>query len=72
MNDGIPAYAFLPLLKRHPELRKLRNTLTDNYDAFYKHLGLFRDEMPQIMSALASVDVLSGIDELEYAQLNSK
>lgn len=67
MNDGVPALAFLPLLKRHPELRKLRNVLVDNYDSFYKHLGLFRDEMPQIIAALASVDVLSGVDELEYA-----
>ena len=68
MNDGFPTAAFIPLLKQYPELFELKNELVDNYDAFYKHLGIFRDEMMLMMQAVTSVDVLSGTDNLKYAE----
>ena len=71
MNDGFPTAAFIPFLKQHPELFELKNELIDNYDSFYKHLGIFRDEMMLMMQAITSVDVLSGTDDLKYASNSS-
>lgn len=68
MNDGVPYMAYLPVMNQHSDLRKLRMEFVDNYASFYKHLGIFRDEMPNVMSALALVDVLSGKDILEYEE----
>lgn len=70
MNDGFPSAAFLPFIKQFPELFELKSELVDNYDSFYKHLGIFRDEMLLLMQAVTSVDVLSGTDNLKYSSIN--
>ena len=66
MQDGFPAAAFEPFIKQFPDLRKLRNNLEDLYSKFYIHLGITREEMMQLMKIVTDVDVLSGVDVLEY------
>lgn len=66
MQDGFPSAAFEPFIKQFPELRKLRNNLEDLYSKFYIHLGITREEMMQLMKVVTDVDVLSGVDVLEY------
>ena len=68
MQDGFPAAGFEPFIKQFPELRKLRNNLEDLYSSFYQYLGITREEMMQIMKVVTEVDVLSGIDKLEYME----
>lgn len=66
MNDGFPTSAFIPFLKQFPELTKVHNELEDKYATFYSHLGIFRDEMMEMIRGLTSVDVLTGTENLEY------
>lgn len=66
MQDGFPSAAFEPFIKQFPELRKLRNNLEDLYSKFYIHLGITREEMMQLMKVVTDVDILSGVDVLEY------
>ena len=68
MNDGFPSAAFEPFIKQFPELRRLRNNLEDLYFSFYQHLGITREEMMQLMKVVTDVDVLSGVDVLEYME----
>lgn len=68
MHDGFPVEAFIPFLKQFPELFVIRTQLHDNYAEFYQYLGIGRSEMMSMMRAAASVDVLAGIDNLEYAE----
>lgn len=66
MIDGFPGSGFLPFLKQFPELFKVQNQLTDNYEKFYQYLGITRDEMMLLMPKLALIDVLSDDEILEY------
>lgn len=68
MNDGFPSAAFEPFIKQFPDLRRIRNNLEDLYSSFYQYLGITREEMMQIMKVVTDVDVLSGVDVLEYMQ----
>ena len=66
MNDGFPTGAFIPFLKQFPELVSVHDELVDKYESFYQHLGIFRDEMTELIRGVTSVDVLTGTDQLEY------
>lgn len=66
MFDGFPAELFIPFIKQFPELFKLNLGLVDNYESFYQYLGITRAEMLELMKGVAGVDILSGIDNLEY------
>ena len=68
MQDGFPAAAFEPFIKQFPELRKLHNNLEDLYSSFYQYLGITREELMQLMKVVTDVDVLSGVDKLEYME----
>ena len=66
MIDGFPASGFLPFLKQVPELVKVQNQWTDNYEKFYQYLGITRDEMMLLMPKLALIEVRSDDEILEY------
>lgn len=66
MFDGFPAELFIPFIKQFPELFQLNLGLVDNYESFYQYLGITRAEMLELMKGVAGVDILSGIDKLEY------
>lgn len=66
VEHGIPVAGLLPAIYKNEELFKLRNNIIDNYSTFYKNLNILRDELPYVMMALTSVDVLSGTAKLDY------
>ena len=66
MFDGFPSELFEPFIKQFKELLILHPTLVDNYTDFYQYLGITRAEMMELMKRVASVDVLTGNDDLEY------
>lgn len=66
MFDGFPSELFEPFIKQFKDLLALELTLVDKYDSFYKYLGISRPEMMELMKRVASVDVLSGNDALDY------
>ena len=68
MFDGFPSELFVPFIKQFKELFALHLTLVDNYESFYKYLGITRPEMMELMKGVAGVDILSGIDNLEYME----
>jgi hypothetical protein len=69
---GIQSAALLPYIYHSPallkELRVAHVYFQDNYEAIYKHFGLFRHEMMTVMCDISKVDVLSGTEILEYVE----
>lgn len=67
---GIVSSSLLPLIYGNEillkELRTPHTYFQDNYELIYKHFGLLRHEMMTVMCDISKVDVLSGLDILEY------
>lgn len=58
--------AYLPLLKRIVNNRDNNILFHDYYPEIYQRFGIRRDEMMILMPQVMSVDILAGMDTLEY------
>ena len=60
--DGIAVCAYHRYFKKHPELMNLENHVIDKYWEVYRHLGVERCDMPELMKMLTFVDPLTSSD----------
>ena len=69
-NHGLLTGSILPLIYNTPELNDIRLTAhrfyVDNYEKWFKHFGISRDEMLILMPDISRVDILSGTTTSEY------
>ena len=66
IQHNIITGAYLPILKQQVDLKDTYITFQDNYPTIYKRFGVSRDELMVLMPQVMSVDVLSGLDKLNY------
>lgn len=66
IQHNIITGAYLPILKQQIDLTDTYITFQDNYPTMYKRFGISRDEMMILMPQVMGVDVLAGIDKLNY------
>lgn len=66
VQHGIITGCYLPIIIREFNRRETNLTFKDNYPTFFKRFGITRDEMMVLMPQVMRVDVLSGLDTLEY------
>ena len=66
IQHNIITGAYLPIIKREFNQKETFITFQDNYVKTFKRFGITRDEMMVLMPQVMSVDVLSGMDKLQY------
>lgn len=66
IQHNIITGAYLPIIKREFNQKETFITFQDNYVKMFKRFGITRDEMMILMPQVMSVDVLSGMDKLQY------
>lgn len=68
VQHGIITGCYLPIILREFNRRETNLTFTDNYIKMFKRFGITRDEMMILMPQVMRVDVLAGLESLEYVE----